>query len=346
MDFLKVCAAPDDSQAEIEKKKQALQNAQEKVGEKKYLKRGELERLRELDYLREQEQLEKEKDSKRAKKMAAMPKAAPASPAKADTAVLEPQPEMGLYTLDDKEIKARLRAKGHPTTLFGESREDRIKRLQLEESMEQRAKPITFKNLLEKAEKELNESLFNGLEAAPTFAKPGAVDDLDINTDGISIELVKNDRDLACDLMLAYYRKVLREWGLYLQSRPEEVKRSPQGKLQAVTYSQTIEHLKPFWKGLQKKTLASDIMERMADIAKHMQDRQYMLANDTYIRLSIGNAPWPIGVTSSGIHERAGDDKIKTSEVAHVLNDEVARKWIQGIKRLMTFAEEKWPAGL
>lgn len=31
-----------------------------------------------------------------------------------------------------------------------------------------------------------------------------------------------------------------------------------------------------------------------------MQKRQYQRANDSYLRLSIGNAPWPIGVTMVG----------------------------------------------
>lgn len=39
-----------------------------------------------------------------------------------------------------------------------------------------------------------------------------------------------------------------------------------------------------------------------------------------------------------GIHERSAREKIHASQVAHVLNDESARKWIQGLKRLMTFS--------
>jgi pre-mRNA-splicing factor 18 len=50
--------------------------------------------------------------------------------------------------------------------------------------------------------------------------------------------------------------------------------------------------------------------------------------------MSIGNAAWPIGVTAVGIHERAGRDKLSGgASVAHVLNDEVSRRWIQSIKR-------------
>lgn len=43
------------------------------------------------------------------------------------------------------------------------------------------------------------------------------------------------------------------------------------------------------------------------------------------------------------IHERSAREKIFSSQVAHVLNDEASRKWIQSVKRLMTFAQTKYP---
>ena len=42
------------------------------------------------------------------------------------------------------------------------------------------------------------------------------------------------------------------------------------------------------------------MLARMAEIVHYMQKRQYQRANDSYLRLSIGNAPWPIGVTMVG----------------------------------------------
>ena len=92
------------------------------------------------------------------------------------------------------------------------------------------------------------------------------------------------------------------------------------------------------------------MLARMAEIVHHMQKRQYQRANDSYLRLSIGNAPWPIGVTMVGyvtcpmvflllsdethrIHERSAREKISADQVAHVLNDEVSRKYIQSLKR-------------
>ena len=56
--------------------------------------------------------------------------------------------------------------------------------------------------------------------------------------------------------------------------------------------------------------------------------------------MAIGNAPWPVGVTRSGIHQRPGSAKSYVSNIAHVLNDETQRKYIQAFKRLMTKTQE------
>lgn len=57
-------------------------------------------------------------------------------------------------------------------------------------------------------------------------------------------------------------------------------------------------------------------------------------ANDAYLQMAIGNAPWPIGVTMVGIHARTGREKIFSKHVAHVLNDETQRKYIQVMSAL------------
>lgn len=84
--------------------------------------------------------------------------------------------------------------------------------------------------------------------------------------------------------------------------------------------------------------MPDDVLRSMSEIVHHMQKRQYQKANDAYLRLSIGNAAWPIGVTSVGIHERSAREKIHQDVVGHVLNDEVSRKWIQAVKRYVVGA--------
>lgn len=83
-------------------------------------------------------------------------------------------------------------------------------------------------------------------------------------------------------------------------------------------------------------------------------------ASDIYLKMAIGNAPWPIGVDQVGIHMRPSRETISMRYVAHVLNDETQRKFIQGfllklmyiqlwndisgLKRLMTAAQRHFPA--
>jgi len=127
----------------------------------------------------------------------------------------------------------------------------------------------------------------------------------------------------------------------------------------AATCATSAEYLKPLFKSLRKRVrpsppllssstrapadaaphrpqeLAPDVLQNIAEITHNMQKREYLRANDAYLRLSIGNAPWPIGVTMVGIHERSGREKIFSNNVAHVLNDETSRKYIQSLKRLV-----------
>jgi hypothetical protein len=72
-------------------------------------------------------------------------------------------------------------------------------------------------------------------------------------------------------------------------------------------------------------------------------DKDYVKANAKYIELSIGNAPWPMGVTMVGIHERSGRSKIYKSQVAHILNDENTKRYLQSVKRIITLVQRRNP---
>ena len=44
-----------------------------------------------------------------------------------------------------------------------------------------------------------------------------------------------------------------------------------------------------------------------------------------------------------GIHARPGREKLSTKNIAHVMNNETHRKFITGVKRLMTRAQKLYP---
>ncbi|CAD6893541.1 unnamed protein product [Tilletia controversa] len=159
----------------------------------------------------------------------------------------------------------------------------------------------------------------------------------------LDLTLLKREPNKLYPIIYYTLKGLLRDWEQALSSRPEDLRRSTQGRLAAATQVQAAEYLQPLFKLLRKRSLAPDVLARLSEIVHFVQKREYRHANDAYLQLSIGNAPWPIGVTMVGIHERSGREKIFSSNVAHVLNDEVSRKYIQSLKRLMTFAQTKYP---
>ena len=82
--------------------------------------------------------------------------------------------------------------------------------------------------------------------------------------------------------------------------------------------------------------MSTEILDAIYMIALYCLAKQYLKAHDKYVELAIGNSPWPMGVTMVGIHERSGRARINTSQIAHILNDETTRKYLQAVKRLMT----------
>ncbi|KAA1467417.1 Prp18-domain-containing protein [Dentipellis sp. KUC8613] len=347
--------------AEIASKRKALGEGSSRPS--KYVRRGELERMKEEEERKAREELarlaqEKEKEKEQQRQQGAQDsRSVTDSPRPSVTrSTASPQPGAGesapttaaAFNISNEETVRRLRAKGQPIRLFGESDKERRLRLRALELIEEKGHERVggqndFRKALEDVEnaerdfKDRNrttESSGRGKKKGDAEAQAGAVLDLD---------LIKSDPDKLYPIIYHALKRTLKEWEESLAERPESVKRSTQGKLAAATQVQSAEYLKPLFKLLRSRSLPSDVLARMAEIVHHMQKRQYQRANDSYLRLSIGNAPWPIGVTMVGIHERSAREKISSDQVAHVLNDEVSRKYIQSLKRLLTFSQTKYP---
>ncbi|KAF8556167.1 Prp18-domain-containing protein [Imleria badia] len=251
-----------------------------------------------------------------------------------------PIPESS-FNISNEETIHRLRAKGQPIRLFAESDRDRRLRLRALELIEEKGNDSQsgqndFKKALEDVENVERE-----LRNKSKGKKKGDAEEP--STGVLDLELIKTDPERLYPLIYYALKRTLKEWEEAMDERPEHVKQTTQGKLAAATQVQSAEYLKPLFKTLRSRSLPSDMLARIAEIVHYMQKRQYQKANDAYLRLSIGNAPWPIGVTMVGIHERSAREKISTDQVAHVLNDEVSRKYIQSLKRLLTFSQTKYP---
>lgn len=134
-----------------------------------------------------------------------------------------------------------------------------------------------------------------------------------------------------------WIKSTMKEWSEEIEQINDSSK-----KIKQATYLQTHKDLKPLEKKLKKKTLEPDVLDKIFNVIDACQKRNFRAAHDAYMLLAIGNAAWPMGVTMVGIHERAGRSRIFTSEVAHILNDETTRKYIQMIKRLLSFCQRKY----
>lgn len=106
--------------------------------------------------------------------------------------------------------------------------------------------------------------------------------------------------------------------------------------------SDTKKSLFPLLIHLRRGTLAEDLVISLASVLYHLQQpKENNLAIESYMKLSIGNVAWPIGVTSVGIHARSAHSKIQgeNGQIANIMVDDRTRLWITSIKRLITFKE-------
>ncbi|KAI8072550.1 Prp18 domain-containing protein [Gongronella butleri] len=248
-----------------------------------------------------------------------------------------------VFNISRDEVVRRLRAKGQPIRLFAETDREcklRLRNLELQEERAEEGGQNEYMRRLEEMEAGMRLDILKKGGDGDEKKKPKRIDAV---VEPIDPQLIRSNREKLCMQIYVYLTHAMEEWDEAIDARPEEERQSGPGKRAAVLQKQTIEHIKPLLRRLKKMTMEPDVLARVAEITRFMQIRQYRDAQDSYLQLSIGNAPWPIGVTMVGIHERSAREKIFSSQVAHVLNDETSRKWIQGVKRLMTFIQTKYP---
>ncbi|OQN96205.1 hypothetical protein B0A48_17712 [Cryoendolithus antarcticus] len=229
----------------------------------------------------------------------------------------------GEEDIEDEELQGKLKDMGEPRILFGEAHGQRLRRY-----------------------RKLNE-----LALAPKFSDGPIPTILELvpEKDMKVPSTVPSDlkgRALLHRQLASYFDLVLREWAVALNRRAPEVKASLSGRQALSNHQTAVSNLTPLIRKLetQPPTLHLDILKAVVEIVHLAQLKQYVKANDSYLRLSIGKAAWPIGVTMVGIHERSAREKLhETENEAHILADETTRKMLQGIKRCLSFAQTRWP---
>ncbi|KAI2626715.1 hypothetical protein GGR54DRAFT_482019 [Hypoxylon sp. NC1633] len=320
---------------------------------KKYLRRSEAEAQREAAYLADQKALEEKRAAKAAEKRKRDEEAAEESRQREDKrrrleeetrqrreeqAAAEERrrrKRLGLPELpppkddsregsaddgdDDEDIPsaqlvARLRELGHPATLFGETHRARLRRYR---------------------------RLTTEVTSGPIPTTLRLVDERDMKVSSESIPQDRAGRAYLFRQLASYFTMVLREWEVALAR--EERHDTFAGKAAVNAMVSSRDNMVPLFRRFEKGELEDDLLKPVVEIVQAAQERRYVDANDGYLRLSIGKAAWPIGVTMVGIHERSAREKLHDGERGHIMSDEVTRKFLQSIKRCLTFAQVRWP---
>ena len=118
---------------------------------------------------------------------------------------------------------------------------------------------------------------------------------------------------------------------------------SAKGRADSNSYANAKEQIKSLFTLCKRKEIPPDIKTQVLQMVKCCEGGDFRAANDHYLQAAIGNAAWPIGVTSVGIHQRSGRERLNEGKVAHVMNNEMQRKYFTSVKRLMTYAQSKRP---
>ena len=148
------------------------------------------------------------------------------------------------------------------------------------------------------------------------------------------------------DQIVRFLKSLLEEWQREVDAnvaRDERWGRTESGRQSAANVRLCAQHLKPLFRKCAKRKLPEDLERALFLVVKRMRARDYRAAADAYVGVAIGNAAWPIGVTMVGIHERSARTKINAQTQAHAMHDEETRKFLQSVKRLMTFAQRRFP---
>lgn len=284
----------------------------------------------------------------------------------ADTAAFERNALIAdLKRLSTRQINQRLRDLLQPIRLFGEEDEDRLKRLldsqKLDEGRDDEYRSTIHSRGVsarkdddrddddddmkpEEKPKELATSDNNGLNSSGNQIKDHGHSKKSNGPLTFPTIAYTARADLTKEESISkYFKLLLRMWDADLESRDEVTKRSQKGRSETAVLEQCKDYIAPLLRMCRHENMPPDILINLHELVKHCEEGNFRAAHDCYIRTAIGNAAWPIGLTMVGIHERSGRERISTSKVAHVMNNEQQRKYLTSVKRLMTFAQSKRP---
>ncbi|OBA23153.1 hypothetical protein METBIDRAFT_29683 [Metschnikowia bicuspidata var. bicuspidata NRRL YB-4993] len=94
---------------------------------------------------------------------------------------------------------------------------------------------------------------------------------------------------------------------------------------------------------LRSGSLPQETVVSLSTIVYYIQTENIVKANEAYLKLSIGNVAWPIGVRDVGIHARAADAKIAgddKKQLSNIMKSEATRRWLIAVKRIVNYCAQ------
>lgn len=279
--------------------------AHEQNARTKYMRRGDKEAINAQEH--EEKSHESHIYGLPTSETSISPSPSRALPAKEDNGSKTPEDktEQEPFKIFSDEDIVRLRQYSEPIRLFGESDEDRHLRLQMLQSAEHAKIQSTSDDQQQTPQhdgkdKTAEKPVSSAQESDTPDRVPARM------REGVGMHSVMDLKlmwtDTARVYPIIYYtlKGLLEDWEAELEKRPDIVKRSDKGQKMTDLHGQTATNLKPLFKLLRRRSVDSDVLLHIAEIVHYMQQREYRKANDAYLQLSIGNAPWPIGITMAG----------------------------------------------
>lgn len=347
---------------EMERKRQALISAKKKTSGSRFVKASELRRFLEDDQDEKAQQLVIEASNERKREREDTSKQLDEH----QTQDLHPvgkilkngdEKRLGESTNQQSSLEQvirQLRSFGLPVALFGEGLADRRRRLEAaltnkaaQQSMASEADEFrlgqghSIRNPFLEKEADTDDAAATAAAAAD-FA-PREEEERKREASRQAKRKEEDDDDVPDPHKDVYrhFKGLLSQWEADLNARPDDVKRSLAGRNETKTVKQCKDYIRPLFQLCKRRQLEGNLLTKLHQMVDYCHQGEFVRAHDAYMDVAIGRAVWPIGVTMVGIHARTGRSKIESSNVAHVMNSELQRKYLTSVKRLLTYEQKK-----
>lgn len=302
------------------------------------------EEQRKLDQVRDerrQKQLQEEaahneKESKRLMKTAYVmgPCAATISPVER----ISEETLASYQFMTPEQIKSNLRDRKQPITLFGETSSERVERLlaviigndQNESSKKRKSEEIASDKdgeIVNSDDEEDQDHIEDDNQAdnasqqsveQQATKRPRRDPNEPVIYYDPTIQHHKIEGYSPEKIVYKFFRSLIKQWELDLSERSSADKGRVKGRNEVKAQKQCKDHIRPLFRLLKKKEVPPDIMHNLHSMVQWCEEGNFVKANDEYMRTAIGNAPWPMGLTMVGIHERSGRERISTAKVSNL----------------------------